>query len=110
MILAYVLGAAPDPTIPTITPDFSAPFFKGLTMLASWVLAAGLVIAFIVLIVSVIVLSLKGVASSQMKALAGAALPWALGGLVLLSSLTGIMTWLVGLDFGFGTTFGGPQG
>jgi len=110
MILAYVLRAAPDPTIPTITPDFSAPFFKGLTMFASWVLAAGLVIALIVLIGSVILLSLRGIASAQLKALAGAALPWALGGLIVLSSITGIFTWLVGLDFGFGTTFGGPQG
>lgn len=97
----------PLANMPDIEPDFSAPFFKGLIMIASWVLAAGLVIAFIAVVLCVILLVFKGVASSQLRALAGAALPWALLGLIVLSGITGIFTWLIGLDFGFGTTFGG---
>lgn len=93
--------------IPDIKPDFTAPFFKGLIMIASWVLAAALVIAFIAVVVCVALLVFKGIASSQARATAGAALPWALIGLIALSSITGIFTWVVGLDFGFGTTFGG---
>lgn len=95
-----------DPTVPDIKPDFSAPFFTGLKMIASWVLAAGLVAAFIVVVLAVTLLVFKGLASSQMRSLAGAALPWALIGLIVLSGMTGLFTWIIGLDFGFGTTFG----
>ena len=40
-----------------------------------------------------------------MRALAGSALPWALIGLIVLSGITGLFAWLIGLDFGFGRTF-----
>lgn len=91
--------------IPDIKPSFDAPFFKGLIMIASWVLGAGLVAAFIAVVVCVTLLVFRGLASSQLRALAGAALPVALIGLIVLSGITGLFAWLIGLDFGFGTTF-----
>lgn len=106
MALDLLLPLA-DPNVPDIQPDFSAPFFTGMKMIASWVLAGGLVAAFIVVVLAVTFLVFKGLASSQMRAIAGAALPWALLGLIVLSGITGLFTWLIGLDFGFGTTFGG---
>lgn len=108
MISTTILTQIPlDPTIPDIQPDFSAPFFVGIKMVASWILAAGLLFAFIALILAIAMLAIKGLAGPQMKAIAAVALPWALAGLVILSAATGIFTWLIGLDFGFGTTFGG---
>lgn len=95
----------PLAAIPDINPSFDAPFFKGLIMIASWILGAGLVAAFIAVVLCVILLVFKGLASAQMRALAGAALPWALVGLIVLSGITGLFAWLIGLDFGFGTTF-----
>jgi hypothetical protein len=95
-------------TIPDIKPRFDAPFFKGITMIASWGLGVALLAAFIAVVIAVTILVFKGIASAQLRSLAAAALPWAIAGLLALSGITGIFTWLVGLDFGFGTTFGGP--
>lgn len=107
MIMTLDLLLPLSSVVPDIQPDFSAPFFTGLKMIASWVLAAALLAAFIVVVLAVAALVFKSLASSQMRAVAGAALPWALLGLIVLSGITGFFAWLLGLDFGFGTTFGG---
>ncbi|MFB8191318.1 hypothetical protein ACFC14_18525 [Microbacterium sp. NPDC055988] len=108
MVLALIDLLTPIANMPDIRPDFTAPFFKGFIMVASWILAIGLVAAFIAVVLGVTILVFKGVMSSQLRATAAAALPWAIIGLIVLSGITGIFTWLLGLDFGFGTTFGGP--
>jgi hypothetical protein len=105
MILPTLIVTA-DP-IPKINPEYSAPFFKGLQQVASWVLGAGLVIAFILFVLAVLALAFKGISSAQMRSTAGAALPWVILGLIVLGGINGIFAWIVGFDFGFGTTFGG---
>lgn len=101
----YLLQA--DPNMPEISPDFSAPFFTGLVMIASWVLAGGFVLAFIALILCIAALALKGITPDKMRAAAGAGLPIVIGSVIGLAAVGGIFTWLVGLDFGFGTVLGG---
>ncbi|MGO1409978.1 MAG: hypothetical protein ACTHU7_00960 [Microbacterium sp.] len=106
-MLHSLIARFDDSELPEIKPDFSAPFFDGIIMVASWILAVGLVLSFVALILAIIFLAWKGLGGDKMRALAGIALPWAIVGVIGLSAATGIFEWLIGLDFGFGKVFDG---
>lgn len=90
-----------DVEIPDIAPDFTAPWMTGFQLIASYILATCLILAFIALILAIIGVVFSSVVPERASAMAGAALPKLALGVVALGCISGIFQWAVNFDFGF---------
>ena len=93
----------PIPTVdvPPIDPDFSAPFFQGLQVIASYILAAAMLVVFIMLIVAIAALAFRGLAPERVRTWAGENIAWIFLATALLGAASGLFQWFVNFDFGF---------
>ena len=87
--------------IPEINPDFSAPFFQGFQVLASYVLAGAMLIVLIMLIIAGAALAFRGFASDRMRTWAGENIMWIFLAAAILGAASGLFAWFVNFDFGF---------
>ncbi|HEY8589091.1 MAG TPA: hypothetical protein VIL55_06035 [Naasia sp.] len=87
--------------VPDIEPDFSAPFFGGLQTIASYVLAAAMIVVFIMLIVAVGALAFRGLSPERVRTWAGENIAWIFLAAALLGAASGVFQWFVNFDFGF---------
>jgi hypothetical protein len=87
--------------VPDINPDFSAPFFGGLQVIASYVLAVAIIVVFIMLIVAVGALAFRGLAPERVRTWAGENIAWIFLAAALLGGISGLFQWFINFDFGF---------
>ncbi len=87
--------------MPNITPDFSAPWLQGLQVIVSYVLATGLVLAFLALIVAIIALVFRGIFPDQVRGWAGKNIVTVFIATAALGAVSGIFAWFISFDFGF---------
>lgn len=87
--------------MPDISPDWSAPGLSGLTQIASWILAIGLVLSVLALIISFIILAYKGFGNQGLQQFAGKAIGWVILAVILLGSFSGVWQFFYGFDLGF---------
>lgn len=87
--------------IPEINPDFSAPFFQGLQVIASYVLAGAMIVVFIMLIIAGAALAFRGLASDRVRTWAGENILWIFIAAAVLGAASGLFAWFVNFDFGF---------
>jgi hypothetical protein len=90
-----------DVDVPDINPDFSAPFFQGFQVIASYVLAGAMIVVFIMLVVAAAALSFRGLASDRMRTWAGENILWIFIAAAVLGAANGLFAWFVNFDFGF---------
>lgn len=90
-----------DVDVPDIQPDFSAPFFQGFQTIASYILAAALLVVLIMLILAGAALAFRGIASDRVRSWAGENILWIFIAAAVLGSASGLFQWFVGFDFGF---------
>jgi len=91
----------PTVDVPPIAPDFSAPFFEGMRVIASYVLAAAILVVFVMLIVAICALAFRGVAPERMRTWAGEHIAWIFAAAALLGGIGGVFQWFINFDFGF---------
>lgn len=71
------MATAPlDVDVPDIQPDFSAPFFAGFQVIASYILAGAMLVVLIMLIIAAASLAFRGLASDRMRTWAGENILW----------------------------------
>lgn len=90
-----------DVDVPDIQPDFSAPFFAGLQVIASYLLGAAMIIVFIMLIVAGAALAFRGLAPERVRTWAGENIAWIFIAAAVLGAASGLFQWFVNFDFGF---------
>ncbi|WP_344097179.1 hypothetical protein [Microbacterium deminutum] len=90
-----------DVEVPDIQPDFSAPFFQGLQVVASYILGGALIVVLIMLIVAASALAFRGLASDHVRSWAGANIVWIFVAAACLGAVSGLFNWFVNFDFGF---------
>lgn len=90
-----------DVDIPEIEPDFSAPFFQGIQLIASYALAAALLAVLIVLIFAGAALAFRGLASDRVRTWAGENILYVFIAAAVLGAASGLFAWFVNFDFGF---------
>lgn len=95
------LPAVPTIDVPDIGPDFSAPFFQGLQVLASYVLAAAIIAVFIMLVIAIGALAFRGLAPERVRTWAGENIAWIFLAAALLGGISGLFQWFINFDFGF---------
>ncbi len=93
----------PIPTVdvPPIHPDFSAPFFKGIQVVASYLLGAALIAVFIMLVLAIAALAFRGLAPERARTWAGENIAWIFLAAALLGGASGLFQWFVNFNFGF---------
>ena len=62
--------------IPDIQPDFTAPFFQGFQVIASYILAGAMLVVLIMLIIAGAALAFRGLASDRVRTWAGENILW----------------------------------
>ncbi|MFB8385589.1 hypothetical protein ACFC3F_00435 [Microbacterium sp. NPDC055910] len=87
--------------VPDIQPDFSAPFFGGLQVLVSYLLAAALIVVLAMLIIAGAALAFRGLASDRVRTWAGENILWIFIAAAVLGAASGLFQWFVNFDFGF---------
>lgn len=87
--------------VPDINPDFSAPFFGGVQVIISYVLALALLVVFAALVVALAALAFKGFGSQQLRSWAGENILTIFIVAAALGAVGGIYQWFVNFDFGF---------
>jgi hypothetical protein len=90
-----------DVDVPDIQPDFSAPFFAGLQVIASYLLGGAMIIVFIMLIVAGAALAFRGLAPERVRSWAGENIAWIFIAAAVLGAASGLFQWFVNFDFGF---------
>lgn len=90
-----------DVDVPDIQPDFSAPFFAGLQVIASYLLGAAMIVVFIMLIVAGAALAFRGLAPERVRTWAGENIAWIFIAAAVLGAASGLFQWFVNFDFGF---------
>lgn len=95
------LPALSDVDVPDIQPDFSAPFFAGLQVIASYLLGAAMIVVFIMLIVAGAALAFRGLAPERVRTWAGENIAWIFIAAAVLGAASGLFQWFVNFDFGF---------
>ncbi|WP_460798739.1 hypothetical protein [Microbacterium sp. GXF0217] len=90
-----------DVTVPDVEPDFSAPFFEGLQRIASYVLAAAMIVVLIMLIIAGAALAFRGLASDRVRTWAGENILPIFFAAAILGAASGLFAWFVNFDFGF---------
>ena len=99
--MRYLLTAAAEVDIPDIEPDFSAPFFAGFQVVASYILAGAMIVVLIMLIIAGASLAFRGLASDRMRTWAGENILWIFIAAAVLGAASGLFQWFVNFDFGF---------
>jgi hypothetical protein len=87
--------------VPPIGPDFSAPFFKGIQVVASYLLGAALIAVFIMLVLAIAALAFRGLAPERARTWAGENIAWIFLAAALLGGASGLFQWFVNFNFGF---------
>lgn len=87
--------------VPDIQPDFSAPFFAGLQVIASYLLGAAMIVVFILLVVAGAALAFRGLAPERVRTWAGENIAWIFIAAAVLGAASGLFQWFVNFDFGF---------
>src|SRR5690554_3798137 len=90
-----------DVTVPEISPDFSAPFFQGFQVIASYILAGAMLVVLIMLIIAAAALAFRGLASDRVRSWAGENIMWIFVAAAILGAASGLFAWFVNFDFGF---------
>lgn len=90
-----------DVDVPDIEPDFSAPFFGGFQVIASYILAGALLVVLIMLIIAGAALAFRGLASDRVRTWAGENILWIFIAAAVLGAASGMFSWFVNFDFGF---------
>jgi hypothetical protein len=90
-----------DVDIPPIGPDFSAPFFVGLKVIASYLLGAAMIVVFIMLVIAICALAFRGLSPERMRTWAGENIAWIFLAAALLGGASGLFQWFVNFNFGF---------
>ncbi|MBX3193846.1 MAG: hypothetical protein KF727_01935 [Microbacteriaceae bacterium] len=91
----------PSVDVPPIDPDFSAPFFQGLQVIASYLLAAAMIVVFIMLVIAIAALAFRGLAPERVRTWAGENIVWIFLAAAGLGAASGLFQWFVNFDFGF---------
>jgi hypothetical protein len=91
----------PTVDVPPIDPDFSAPFFQGLQVVASYLLGAAMILVFIMLVIAIAALAFRGLAPERVRTWAGENIAWIFLAAALLGAASGLFQWFVNFDFGF---------
>ena len=99
--MRYALIAPSDVDIPNVEPDFSAPFFAGFQVIASYILAGAMIVVLIMLIIAGASLAFRGLASDRMRTWAGENILWIFIAAAVLGAASGLFQWFVNFDFGF---------
>jgi hypothetical protein len=100
-MLSPTLPPRADVDVPDIQPDFSAPFFAGLQVIASYLLGGAMIIVFIMLIVAGAALAFRGLAPERVRSWAGENIAWIFIAAAVLGAASGLFQWFVNFDFGF---------
>lgn len=87
--------------VPDINPDFSAPFFQGFQVIASYILAAAMIVVFIMLVIAGASLAFRGLAPERVRTWAGENIAWIFIAAAVLGAASGLFAWFVNFDFGF---------
>lgn len=87
--------------VPDIQPDFSAPFFAGFQVVASYVLAGAMLVVLVMLIIAGSALAFRGLASDRVRTWAGENILWIFIAAAVLGGASGLFQWFVNFDFGF---------
>ena len=95
------LAALPAADMPPITPDFSAPFFHGFQVIASYILAGAMIVVFIMLVIAGAALAFRGLASDRVRTWAGENILWIFIAAAVLGAASGLFQWFINFDFGF---------
>lgn len=90
-----------DVDVPEIQPDFSAPFFQGFQVIASYILAGAMIVVFIMLVVAGAALAFRGLAPDRVRSWAGENIAWIFIAAAILGAASGLFAWFVNFDFGF---------
>lgn len=81
--------------LPDIQPDTSSSFAQAALRLAAIVLGVGAILAVMAVGVFAVLIGFKGFGNSRALETASSGILWAIGGLVILGSLTGLAAWAV---------------
>ncbi|MBG6055309.1 VIT1/CCC1 family predicted Fe2+/Mn2+ transporter [Salinibacterium sp. CAN_S4] len=90
-----------DIDVPDIGPDFSAPFFTGLQVIASYLLGGAMILVFIMLVVAGASLAFRGLSPERVRTWAGENIAWIFIAAAVLGAASGLFQWFVNFDFGF---------
>ncbi|MDX2377604.1 hypothetical protein M4I32_12415 [Microbacterium sp. LRZ72] len=90
-----------DVDVPDIQPDFSAPFFQGFQVIASYILAGAMIIVFIMLVIAGAALAFRGLSPERVRSWAGENIAWIFIAAAILGAANGLFAWFVNFDFGF---------
>jgi hypothetical protein len=90
-----------DVDVPDIQPDFSAPFFGGFQVIASYILGGATIVVFIMLVIAGSALAFRGLANDRVRTWAGENIAWIFIAASVLGSASGLFQWFVNFDFGF---------
>lgn len=85
-----------------ITADYTFPVFKLLKKIISWVLGGSVLLVYGALIVGILLIVFKGFGNERARGIATANIGFVIMGTLVLSGITGVWTFIVGLDLGFG--------
>jgi hypothetical protein len=97
----HQIPALGDVDVPPIGPNFSAPFFAGLQVIASYLLGAAMIVVFMMLIVAGAALAFRGLAPERVRTWAGENIVWIFIAAAVLGAASGLFQWFVNFDFGF---------
>lgn len=97
----HLIPSRNDVDVPPIGPDFSAPFFAGLQVLASYLLGAAMILVFMMLIIAGAALAFRGLAPERVRTWAGENIAWIFVAAAVLGAASGLFQWFVNFDFGF---------
>lgn len=90
-----------DVDVPEIQPDFSAPFFQGFQVIASYILAGAMIVVFIMLVIAGAALAFRGLAPDRVRSWAGENIAWIFIAAAILGAASGLFAWFINFDFGF---------
>lgn len=91
----------PAVDVPPIGPNFSAPFFAGLQLIASYLLGGALIVVFMMLVIAGAALALRGLAPERVRTWAGENIVWIFIAAAVLGAASGLFQWFVNFKFGF---------
>lgn len=91
----------PAVDVPPIGPNFSAPFFAGLQLIASYLLGGALIVVFMMLVIAGAALAFRGLAPERVRTWAGENIVWIFIAAAVLGAASGLFQWFVNFKFGF---------
>jgi hypothetical protein len=100
-MLNHLIPSRHDVDVPPIGPNFSAPFFAGLQLIASYLLGAALIVVFMMLIIAGAALAFRGLAPERVRTWAGENIVWIFIAAAVLGAASGLFQWFVNFKFGF---------